>query len=490
MKKIFGIALVTAMLSASLTIPAFASAKTGALCTKAGLTSIVSGKKYTCVKSGKKLVWDKGVLQLTPKPTPTPSAVPTPTPSPVKQMPIPDAPISKNQWKNLKDEARQKFLADLPNENSLFKLNLVFESSVPTRNRLLVTESMEILKKSYSGYFPSNSTMNVISVASQVWGQQAISQLDPGNQKLIDDMKVTLPKQNPDNPNCDSSRSGAGGGFSIGYLSQPTVVLNIMNCPLSQVGTPPHEFTHSLQSEFIRQASAIDPNPGCYGPAWLREGQAQAASILLSFWDGKDQSQTTFKDILSRMDNPASKKDYLNYLENNDDNFQQYDIGAFTSLYLIARSGWAKSLNVWKRSAEISGKSCVSNPMIGFKQAFNEIYGQTLEDFYKEANEYLLWLYENRFTYLLATDIVQKPGEIKFQLNESCHAFGVNAELQKLVGANWELAAPAAGWIQASCPNTYLPYAYAHFTNDTTLRWHVYSLGNWDWYSTVFIYKP
>ena len=39
----------------------FAAVKAGSSCTKLGLTSTVSGKKYTCIKSGKKLVWDKGV---------------------------------------------------------------------------------------------------------------------------------------------------------------------------------------------------------------------------------------------------------------------------------------------------------------------------------------------------------------------------------------------------------------------------------------------
>ena len=38
-----------------------AAVKAGAKCSKAGATSTVSGKKYTCIKSGKKLVWNKGV---------------------------------------------------------------------------------------------------------------------------------------------------------------------------------------------------------------------------------------------------------------------------------------------------------------------------------------------------------------------------------------------------------------------------------------------
>ena len=39
-------------------------------------------KTYTCSKSGKKLVWDKGVIFKTSIPTPTPTLTPTPTPTP------------------------------------------------------------------------------------------------------------------------------------------------------------------------------------------------------------------------------------------------------------------------------------------------------------------------------------------------------------------------------------------------------------------------
>ena len=41
-------------------IPANAAAKAGAKCAKAGSTEVVKDKSYTCVKSGKKLIWDKG----------------------------------------------------------------------------------------------------------------------------------------------------------------------------------------------------------------------------------------------------------------------------------------------------------------------------------------------------------------------------------------------------------------------------------------------
>ena len=52
-----------------------ATAKAGASCSKLKATSVVKGKKFTCIKSGKKLVWDKGVLIKPVKAKPTPSPV-------------------------------------------------------------------------------------------------------------------------------------------------------------------------------------------------------------------------------------------------------------------------------------------------------------------------------------------------------------------------------------------------------------------------------
>jgi hypothetical protein len=57
-------AALAAILVTSLLVPVSAqaaTAKAGAKCTKLKTTQIVGNKKFTCVKSGKKLVWDKGV---------------------------------------------------------------------------------------------------------------------------------------------------------------------------------------------------------------------------------------------------------------------------------------------------------------------------------------------------------------------------------------------------------------------------------------------
>jgi hypothetical protein len=54
---------ILSILSLSLSlplIPAHSATKAGAKCTKVGSKSVVGNKTFTCIKSGKKLVWDKG----------------------------------------------------------------------------------------------------------------------------------------------------------------------------------------------------------------------------------------------------------------------------------------------------------------------------------------------------------------------------------------------------------------------------------------------
>ena len=100
MKRKARLAVAIILLLALATPVQAATVKAGAKCTKAGATATASGKKFLCIKSGKKLVWNKGVavkaapkpdlnpvfkpVEPTPTPAPvaTPTATPTPTPSP------------------------------------------------------------------------------------------------------------------------------------------------------------------------------------------------------------------------------------------------------------------------------------------------------------------------------------------------------------------------------------------------------------------------
>ena len=71
----------------------------GRTCSKLGAKQIYKGKTFTCVTSGKKLVWNKGVvIVVAPKPSVTPSSAPSPvvsvTPSPTPSESAPPTPIT------------------------------------------------------------------------------------------------------------------------------------------------------------------------------------------------------------------------------------------------------------------------------------------------------------------------------------------------------------------------------------------------------------
>jgi len=85
LKRLAVTGLATIIFSA-LCLPAQAATIAGTTCPKIGSTKTVSKVKYFCVKSGKKLIWNKGtVIKTTPKPsvsaTAKPSASATPTSS-------------------------------------------------------------------------------------------------------------------------------------------------------------------------------------------------------------------------------------------------------------------------------------------------------------------------------------------------------------------------------------------------------------------------
>ena len=71
--------VIATLLCIILASPAQAVVKSGVKCNKAKATTTVSGKKYTCIKSGSRLIWNKGVsikVSTTAKPAVTPAVKP------------------------------------------------------------------------------------------------------------------------------------------------------------------------------------------------------------------------------------------------------------------------------------------------------------------------------------------------------------------------------------------------------------------------------
>mgnify|MGYP003338675965 CR=1 FL=1 len=94
MKKSLAIALSFGLALFAISAIAATPPKPGGTCSKVGLTQNYNGLKYTCIKSGKKMVWDKGVAVKIAAPQPSPQSTsasdkPLPQPSqvPASQQP-------------------------------------------------------------------------------------------------------------------------------------------------------------------------------------------------------------------------------------------------------------------------------------------------------------------------------------------------------------------------------------------------------------------
>ena len=69
LKKSLAFLVALAFIGLSLSVPAVAAVKAGATCKSMGQIKTVSGLKYTCIKSGSKLLWSKGFVVRKPVPT-------------------------------------------------------------------------------------------------------------------------------------------------------------------------------------------------------------------------------------------------------------------------------------------------------------------------------------------------------------------------------------------------------------------------------------
>ena len=90
--RLIALLVISPLLFSSLLSTSHAAAKAGAKCKKEGIKTVVGKTTFTCIKSGKKLVWAKAVSsnsssgKTSPSATPTPSQTQTPnvTPSTVR----------------------------------------------------------------------------------------------------------------------------------------------------------------------------------------------------------------------------------------------------------------------------------------------------------------------------------------------------------------------------------------------------------------------
>ncbi len=295
MKKVIVGFLFFGLINIQQNIPTHAAIKSGTKCSKAGIKSVYKDKTYTCVNSGKKLVWNKGIsVKPSPAPTPTPTQTPTPTPTPTQiQISIDNLDLKgvphkayNNVIKVLKSSPRANY------EPTKFLGANVVQARV---NQEIA--GLERAIDFWAPYFlPAQFQVVYVTDGDEEWLETKSSELGLGS--LLprgDTWSMWMKKQNP----CGFGMAGSGKGV-------PTFV-QCLGRPYSggTRQTGPHEYTHLFQDHYGGANHKRIP--------WYTEGSAIYFGWTLGFYPSDsnlNERSDWFKSLYFNMDN-ASKDDFI-----------------------------------------------------------------------------------------------------------------------------------------------------------------------------------
>ncbi len=372
MRKIISIAIAGALLVAGIAAPAQAAApKAGAACAKAGITQVVKAgtktTKFTCVKSGKKLVWNKGVVTIAaPAPKPIASgepnpATPSPTPEPTKDAASASAAeaYKASGWAKPTDSASvaaaatKSFAEYTANKRQDATINVVAQTGTPQywidwikQGVTLIATTFEYPKLTgpYTGFVAKDVAWLKVEFA-KVYGQQAAE----GRAGSFEGAPA---------------RGGSDTGvWNLAFIEKENL---ITNDPFGMKQTPAHEFFHSVQER------AVGSCVPCGTPQWFWEGPATFVGTQAAGQLGFNKYTDARNWMLERTKNPGTIKLKLSEVTENNGQMDPYGIGAIATEFLVANVGMAKFVGIYSQIGRAKT----------FEEAFKASTGVTLADFY------------------------------------------------------------------------------------------------------------
>jgi hypothetical protein len=411
--------LSTFILVSALAAPTFASSPkplAGAACSKLGLTTTYTAKKFTCIKLGKKIVWDKGASlpKSVPSPlpsqssSPAPTQNPTPSPSPsstsryVVSHPV-EGPFGIT-WDNIVSKfndipaaAWTDAQATMARNRSLPGADKSFYSYIsPGALKVdpLIGDAETLLKRDFSLFARFPSYPKVYFVALTTPEREETEKL------LGSTYNVTFINPSIDAMFGINSNSPAGSVFSAPQCNGNDSGRNIFNSTQAAVivGVCPsldgrdvhtegvhgmaHEYIHMIQSAFApgREYPLI--------PCWMIEGETEWGQSAVSdnFSDylrvqhmhpyRLTQSGLNYEATSAREWTAAEVAQYLtdslNVSSCSDTNqfAYSYSLGAATTEALVSIAG---SESIFALHQRIVGK-------MPYEQAFKEVYGISWAD--------------------------------------------------------------------------------------------------------------
>jgi hypothetical protein len=387
MKKIVALVLILVFLGSPFTVSAFAAVKAGTKCTIKGQTQIYQGKKFSCIKLGQKLIWNKGVV-ITKKPTPTTSSNSQPEKTPSKSDQI-----AKSAFEAFQIEAMPGQKIELSYEIGA-SFNEDFKNSV-----LQITD---IASKKYSIFLNTNLPVTIYMYSEKELEAVNKNAILAGNSETTRFLNWYATDKNVRNSSigiaghvykgicrsstdCDPNVNAAGASFPSYATSASQNEGNTTSIS--------HELFHVIQdvymyknlgSTFLKEEDKVRISPNIF-----REGSATFMQCAASFASPKlyelclsDKREWLRKDLpeFKEITDPKKMVAYLSKIESSSANPAHYVLGAALTEWLIAQYGLPKFVNLVKAHSISSD----------FTTVFEVNYGITLKQLYEESAGYLL----------------------------------------------------------------------------------------------------
>jgi hypothetical protein len=362
-------------------ISANAAAKAGAPCTKAGITSFASGKTYTCIKSGRKLVWNKGVIKVTN----TIAATPTSFSNLYENR----NGIAYAAWKSTADSIAT-------GKSNIVNLKIYIGPNTTAPKYKTPEIAIGLVSKAFSKYkTPENVHVIQYSVQDIKWAEEKVKSLIDiasynelnrnENGRLVDSNCGVTDCYGAKQVSTNSGIAFVLQGVPTGNNNDP---LGVARWELGQLDA--HEFTHAMQRATI---AGLQTKDWPYG--WVMEGSAELAQNLVMSYKSYDEYMKWRKldsqDFYGK-NTKITKTFMATYLgntgaedcRNNNEPCYKYNLGSRIMEILVALKGTGVMLDLFKESA-----------LQGFEPAFQSIFGVTWAEASPIINKTIVELFQS-----------------------------------------------------------------------------------------------
>ena len=304
-RVVFSITLIVALLGSGMQATWASNPKSGSTCTKLKTSKVFNGKKYTCIKSGKKLIWDKGTKlnPVLPAPTPSPSPSPSPTTS---TAPTPAPTVPNSRGANVASEITKVF-ANSPATSSILEIHY---SPTIDRNSPIVLKNIQDSYRSINYWqslgvnFKEKISIVFITEKDQNWWRQL--KADLGSSEMEIDRTLFS------NYTSQPFMGYAGIGSKTNKLNSPFHILFFLaNNLVSEKNVywaktmAPHEFAHIVQLVMMDEAGNFSKfdRQAC----WFIEGLAR-------FYERATQFSELYEGIFTYDQMKAQQLTYFDYI--------------------------------------------------------------------------------------------------------------------------------------------------------------------------------